>query len=73
MLKFVSHSPARATISLAVSPLSEKDDRRPRRSILGDGISEFAVLRLAVVESRLPSCTCHVGPRSYRKSNDLIG
>lgn len=69
------HSPARATISLAVNPLFEKEDRSPLvplRSEDGDGMSEFAVLKLALVESRLPSCTLHVGPPSCRKWNSKV-
>jgi hypothetical protein len=32
----------------------------------GGGMSVFAALKLAVVESRLPSNTSHVGPPSYQ-------
>lgn len=47
--------PERATVSFAVNPLLEKADRRPLRSMVGDGRSLFAFVKLAVVESLLPN------------------
>lgn len=47
---------------MAEKPFLEKADMRKLRSESEGGISLFAALRLAVVESLLPSCTVHVGP-----------
>lgn len=47
--------PESATISLAVNPLLEKAEMSPLRLSVGAGMSLLAVLRLAVVESLLPS------------------
>lgn len=47
--------PERATISLAVNPLFEKEVIRSLRSMSGDGRSELAAPKLAVVESLLPN------------------
>lgn len=54
--------PERATISLAVKPLLAKLVIRSLRSNEGEGISLFAVSKLAVVESLLPNSTVHEGP-----------
>ena len=54
--------PERVTMSVALSPFLEKAEMRVLRSDVGEGMSELAVLRLAVVESLLPSCTVHEGP-----------
>jgi hypothetical protein len=51
-------------MSVALSPLFEKDLVRSPRSRVGAGMSLFAVSRLAVVESRRPSWTTQVGPPS---------
>jgi hypothetical protein len=47
--------PERATISLAVRPLFEKEVRRPLRSNVGAGMLELASLATEVVESLLPN------------------
>jgi len=60
--KLVSNLPERATISLVLKPLFEKEDIRALRSISGDGISVVAASLLAVVESLLPNPTFHDGP-----------
>lgn len=57
--------PESATRSLAFKPLLENEEINVLRSEAGDGMSELAVERLAVVESRLPSCTLHVGPPNW--------
>lgn len=54
--------PERATMSVVVRPLSEKAEMRSVRLKSGLGISLLAELKLAVVESLLPSCTVHEGP-----------
>lgn len=59
-----NNSPERATISLAVRPLFEKDEMRALRLEAGEGRLEFAALKLAVVESLLPNNKFHVGPPS---------
>lgn len=56
--------PESAIMSVAVSPLFEKDLVRSLRSKVGFGISLFAASRLAVVESLLPRLTTQVGPPS---------
>lgn len=49
-------------MSEALRPLPEKEEMRVRRSAVGPGMSVFAELKLAVVESLLPNSTVHVGP-----------
>lgn len=61
---FNCNIPERATISLAVKPLFEKEEIRPVRFKVGAGILLFAALKLAVVESLLPSKTVQLGPPS---------
>lgn len=54
--------PERATISLALKPLFEKEEMIPLRFKVGAGMSLLAVLKLAVVESLLPNWTVQLGP-----------
>lgn len=58
------NKPERANISLAVKPLLEKEEMRLLRFKVGAGMSLFAILKLAVVESLLPSNTVQLGPPS---------
>lgn len=56
--------PDKATISSAVNPFFLKAAIRPSRSRNGEGKSELAALKSAVVESRLPKRTSQLGPPS---------
>ena len=56
--------PDNAIMSVALSPLFEKDLVRSVRSRVGAGMSLFAASRLAVNESRLPRLIGQVGPPS---------
>lgn len=54
--------PESATISLVERPLPENEEMRVLKLEVGAGMLLFAALRLAVVESLLPSRTVHDGP-----------
>lgn len=56
--------PERATISLAVKPLLEKEVMRALRFNPGPGSWLFAAVKLAVVASLLPRATVQLGPFS---------
>jgi hypothetical protein len=56
------HTPERATISLSLKPFPLNMPIRFTRLVVALGISLSARLRLAVVESLLPSLTVHDGP-----------
>jgi len=64
MYFYVKNKPERATISLELKPLLEKEEIRLLKFKVGAGMSLFAVLKLAVVESLLPSNTVQLGPPS---------
>ena len=66
-----TYIPERATISLALKPLFEKEEMIPLRFKVGAGMSLLAVLKLAVVESLLPNWTVQLGPPNWNKSISL--
>ena len=58
------HAPERATSSLAVKPLFEKEVRRAARFRPGPGMLLPTALKLAVVESLRPNGTAQLCPPS---------
>uniref|UniRef100_J3N5G1 Uncharacterized protein n=1 Tax=Oryza brachyantha TaxID=4533 RepID=J3N5G1_ORYBR len=70
---FTCTVPESAIMSVALSPLFEKDLLRSPRSRVGAGMSLFAASRLAVVESRRPSWTTQVGPPSCKINDHFLG